>query len=155
MVESRRLYAWLWHALYKTNLLSNVNWGNIAGHRDWLMNSSGAWFPLGHLAICKAGCLLACRHWISATCAYIELQLHNILQPKKLIGSEHPQSDMVMHLLSGWRVTLHGGHGWQAESPPQGMLSLQSSKTLCSIHFKHASHVEMTLVLKFDQSSHQ
>ena len=23
-------------------------------------------------------------------------------------------------LVSGWRVTLHGGHGWQAESPPQG-----------------------------------
>ncbi|CAL5223908.1 g6505 [Coccomyxa viridis] len=58
-VESRRLYPWLWHALYHTNLLSNVNWGNITGHNNWLMNSSG------------------------------------------------------------WRVTLHGGHGWQAESPPQ------------------------------------
>ena len=40
-VEGRRLYAWLWHALYHTNLLSNVNWGNITGHNNWLMNSSG------------------------------------------------------------------------------------------------------------------
>lgn len=41
-VEGRRLYPWLWHALYHTNLLSNVNWGNITGHNNWLMNSSGA-----------------------------------------------------------------------------------------------------------------
>ena len=40
-VEGRRLYPWLWHALYNTNLLSNVNWGNITGHNNWLMNSSG------------------------------------------------------------------------------------------------------------------
>ena len=40
-VEGRRLYPWLWHALYHTNLLSNVNWGNISGHNNWLMNSSG------------------------------------------------------------------------------------------------------------------
>ena len=41
LVEERRLYPWLWHALYQTNLLSNVNWGNIIGNRNWLMQSSG------------------------------------------------------------------------------------------------------------------
>ena len=40
-MESRRLYPWLWHHLYETNLLTNVNWGNMAGHQNWLMNSSG------------------------------------------------------------------------------------------------------------------
>ena len=40
-VESRRLYPWLWHHLYETNMLTNVNWGNMAGHQNWLMNSSG------------------------------------------------------------------------------------------------------------------
>ena len=40
-VEGRLRYPWLWHALYHTNLLSNVNWGNITGHNNWLMNSSG------------------------------------------------------------------------------------------------------------------
>lgn len=30
-------YAKLWYGLYKTNLLSNANWGNITDHRNWLM----------------------------------------------------------------------------------------------------------------------
>ena len=74
-VESRRLYPWLWHHLYETNLLTNVNWGNMAGHQNWLMSSSGLalvlqsivpWCIL-HLSTSRVAGLRACSCSISSS----------------------------------------------------------------------------------------